>query len=84
MGAVTENETMVRKAYKIADEQDVPVCVPQGGRYSCQDLCDRLLRHAQDLQNVYVTADDVVVELTLNGTNTGPFESSQCFDSALR
>jgi hypothetical protein len=23
MGAMTENETMIRKAYKIADEQDV-------------------------------------------------------------
>jgi hypothetical protein len=28
----------------------------------------------RDLQNVYVTGDVVVVELTLNGTNTGPLE----------
>jgi ketosteroid isomerase-like protein len=95
MGAMTENETMIRKAYKIADEQDVAGwagCFNEDGTFTNESIGVtyrgrkevgipvRIFATAfpdmhRALQNVYVTGDVVVVELTLNGTNTGPLEA---------
>src|SRR4029077_2260465 len=91
---MTENETMIGKAYKIADEQDVAGwvgCFNEDGTFTNESIGMtyrarkevgipvRIFATAfpdmhRDLQNVYVTGDVVVVELTLNGTNTGPLE----------
>ena len=96
MGAMTENETLIRKPYKIADEQDVAgwaACFNDDGTFTNESIGVtyrgrkevgipvRIFATAfpdmhRDLQNVYVTGDVVVVELTLNGTNTGSLEVS--------
>jgi ketosteroid isomerase-like protein len=94
MSTTSENEQIIRAAYKIADQQDVDGwagCFAEDGTFANESIGVtyrgrkevgipvRIFATAfpdmhRDLQNAYVAGDVVVVELTLNGTNTGPLE----------
>jgi ketosteroid isomerase-like protein len=94
MNTISDNETLIRQAYKIADAKDVDGwagCFDEDGTFTNESIGVtyrgrkevgipvRIFATAfpdmhRDLQNVYVTGDMVIVELTLNGTQTGPLE----------
>ena len=94
MSGVTENERFIRKAYQIADAQNVAgwvACFNEDGTFTNESIgvtyrgrqevgipVEIFARAFPDmrraLQDVYVSGDVVVVELTLNGTHTGPLQ----------
>ena len=94
MSASSENQRIIRNAYRIADEQDVEgwaACFHEDGTFTNESIGVTYRGHKEvgipvrifatpypdmhrDLQNVYVTGARVIVELPLNGTNTGPLE----------
>jgi ketosteroid isomerase-like protein len=84
-------EQVVRNAYRVAEEQDVPGWIALftedgtftdnsiGVTYRGQELGDTVVVYAKafpdmhrELYQVYVTGNIVVVQLALQGTQTGP------------
>jgi ketosteroid isomerase-like protein len=60
------SEEFVRRAYEVAEAKDIPAwidCFNPDGAFSAMH---------RELYEVYVSGDDVIVELALQGTHDGP------------